>query len=160
MDLKKIIREEIDGLEWLKVSKWKSLINTLELLSKDRELLPDEDDEYWIRKDFKLWLGETSGEDLEELNKEIDAKFRNGLKMFGVVDSLFITIDRNYLRDRDMVIVSGMGCYKDSKGLSIKNPANELALCQQINGEYKIKPGRLGYDERYFNNSNAQELSL
>jgi hypothetical protein len=173
MSIKRIIREEIDDLEWVRGgNKWVALIDSLEFLANNRRELPNENPEfnykYWTRKNFKIWLGETSDEDYSQLRELAKAR---GLRGVGgdnlIIDSLYITIDRDYSKKGDRVIFGVMGCTKEEENITsgsrhfwknYTDEEKEMRLCQKVGNEYKVKPEKLEYDRKYFENKDAQEL--
>jgi hypothetical protein len=179
MSIKRIIREEIEDLEWVRGgNKWVALIDSLELLANNRKELPNENPEfnykYWNRKNFKIWLGETSDEDYKQLRDSINSRgFRGITNDNWVIDSLYITVDRDYSKKSDRVIFSVMGCQKEEDNIppnqrsywnKYSEEEKELRLCKKIGDgnpfstEYKIKPERLKYDREFFERHDAQEL--
>jgi hypothetical protein len=184
MSIKKIIKEEVhrkifeseEEFNWIKGSnKWEGLLNSMEMLANDRKLHPNENPEvrwkYWTRKDFKIWLGETSEEDFKQLKELAKAKgFRNVGNDNYVLDSLYITVDRDYSKKGDRVVFGVMGCRKEEEDITPgqryywskwSDEEKEQRLCEKVGDEYRIKPKQLEYDRNYFDSrDDVEELFL
>jgi hypothetical protein len=174
MDIKRIIKEEIDDFNWIKGgNKWDKLMDSLELLANNRSELPNEDPEvrwkYWGRKDFKIWLGEISDEEYKQFRDAANIKgFRGVGNENWVIDSLYIIVDRDYSKKSDRVIFGFMGCQKEEDKIPLNqrtfwnkysDEEKEMRLCKKVgNTEYRIKPEKLEHDRDYFELKHAQEL--
>jgi hypothetical protein len=60
-----------------------------------------------------------------------------------------------------------MGCTKEEENITsgsrhfwknYTDEEKEMRLCQKVGNEYKVKPEKLEYDRKYFENKDAQEL--
>lgn len=157
---------ESTDFDWISSNKWENLVNSFDMLANDRKLDTNEDPEvrwkYWNRKDFKVWLGELSDEEFQKLREEIAKKGYRLLTDRHVIDSLYITVDRDYSKKGDRVIFSHMGCVKepdDTWNGWTRNP-DEKRLCKKVGDEYRITPERLEYDRNFYDSHGAQEISL
>jgi hypothetical protein len=170
-DIARKIHEELEDFNWVRGgNKWDELIDSLELLANNRSELPT-NPEYnqhrgWNRKDFKIWLGEISDEEYKQFR---DAANNKGFRGTGdenwVIDSLYVTVDREYSKKSDRVIFGVMGCQKEENKIAqyfwnkYSDEEKEMRLCRKVSDtEYKIKPEKLEFDRDYFEDKNAQEL--
>jgi hypothetical protein len=160
IDIKKIIREELENFDWIKSNlkysgtRWEKLLDVLDELVGDR---PRIGAGYKRRENYKIWLGEISKEELQKLKDEV---YKRGYKFLGlkkfVPDSLYITIDTGYSKKSNRIIFSVMGCKKFT---TIRGEGEEN-MCDVVDGEYKIKKETLEYDKNYFENNKSQELPI
>lgn len=170
LDMDNSINEQ-DDFEWARgENKWDNLINSMEILANDRKSAPEIGDwKYWRRRDFKIWLGETSPDEALKLKQAAESRgYHKGLQFLdnSIIDSLYITIDRNYSKKEDRVILGFMGCSKEPDQWYNRLPEDSKRhkLCEKVGDgnpfstEYRIKPERLEYDRKWFDDKVAQEL--
>lgn len=135
MDIKHIIKEEIDEFDWIRNS------NPLSILDP--------------KKKYKVWFGRISK---EEQDKILDVFKNGGFKIPSDdirISSLFIEVDDNHRRYPEWSGYLGwMGCRLPGSKL-----VSEDDVCVNIDGNMTLQDQRLEDDRKYYEHKDSIEIT-